>query len=60
MPDVPAAGGVLRAQVPDGIFTLAVEADDVAAAAEHAAFAGRCCCTRWAAMRKRQHGCELN
>lgn len=42
MPDVPAAGCVLRAQVPDGIFTLAVEADDIAAAAEHAAFADRC------------------
>jgi hypothetical protein len=42
MPDVPAAGCVLRAQVPDGIFTLAIEADDAAAAAEHAAFADRC------------------
>ena len=42
MPDVPAAGCVLRAQVPEGIFTLAIEADDVAAAAEHAAFADRC------------------
>ena len=42
MPDVPAAGGVLRTQVPEGIFTLAVEAYDVAAAAEHAAFADRC------------------
>src|ERR1700722_12336569 len=42
MPDVPARGGVLRAPVPDGIFTLAIEADDAAAAAEHAAFADRC------------------
>jgi hypothetical protein len=42
MPDLPAQGRVLRAQVPEGIFTLAVEADDIAAAAEHAAFADRC------------------
>jgi hypothetical protein len=42
MPDVPARGGVLRAPVPEGIFTLAIEADDAAAAAEHAAFADRC------------------
>jgi hypothetical protein len=42
MPDLPAQGRVLRAQVPDGIFTLAIEADDFAAAAEHAAFADRC------------------
>jgi hypothetical protein len=42
MPDLPAAGWVLRAPVPDGIFTLAIEADDAAAAAEHAAFADRC------------------
>ena len=42
MPDVPARGGVLRASVPDGIFTLAIEADDAAGAAEHAAFADRC------------------
>jgi hypothetical protein len=33
---------VLRAPVPEGIFTLSIEADDVAAAAEHAAFADRC------------------
>lgn len=42
MPDLPAAGWTLRALVPDGIFTLAIEADDAAAAAEHAAFADRC------------------
>jgi hypothetical protein len=42
MPDLRARGRVLRAQVPEGIFTLAIEADDVAAAAEHAAFADRC------------------
>jgi hypothetical protein len=42
MPDVPAGGWLLRAQVPDGTFTLAVEADDATAAAEHAAFAYRC------------------
>lgn len=43
MPDVPAASGWrLRAQVPAGTFTLAVEADEVTAAAEHEAFAGRC------------------
>lgn len=42
MPDVPAGGWLLRAEVPEGIFTLAVEANDVAAAAEHAAFADRC------------------
>jgi hypothetical protein len=43
MPDLPAADGwVLKAEVPDGIFTLAVEADDETAAAEHAAFADRC------------------
>jgi len=28
MQDVPAAGYVLRAPVPEGIFTLAIEADD--------------------------------
>jgi len=33
---------VLRADVPDGIFTLGVEADDAGAAAEHAAFADQC------------------
>lgn len=33
---------MLRAAVPDGTFTLAVEADDETAAAEHAAFADRC------------------
>jgi hypothetical protein len=32
----------LRTLVPGGIFTLAIEADDEAAAAEHAAFAERC------------------
>ena len=35
------AGWTLRADVPDGIFTLAIEADDETAAAEHAAFADR-------------------
>jgi hypothetical protein len=40
---VPAGNGSrLRTLVPDGIFTLAIEADDDAAAAEHAAFADRC------------------
>ena len=42
MPDVAAGGWVLRAQVPEGIFTLGVEADERTAAAEHAAFADRC------------------
>jgi hypothetical protein len=42
MPDVPAGGWLLRAKVPEGIFTLAVEADDATAHAEHAAFAERC------------------
>jgi hypothetical protein len=42
MPDVPVRGCALRARVPEGIFTLAVEAGDEAAAAEHAAFADRC------------------
>jgi hypothetical protein len=43
MPDVPTAlGWALRAWVPEGALTLAVEADDATAAAEHAAFAGRC------------------
>jgi len=42
MPDLPADGWVLRAPVPEGTFTLSVEADDVTAAAEHAAFADRC------------------
>jgi hypothetical protein len=42
MPDVSAGAWLLRAGVPDGIFTLAVEADDLAAAAEHSAFADRC------------------
>jgi hypothetical protein len=41
MPDIPVHGWMLRAPVPDGIFTLAIEADDVTAAAEHAAFADR-------------------
>jgi hypothetical protein len=34
-------GWTLRADVPDGIFTLAIEADDETAAAEHANFADR-------------------
>lgn len=34
-------GWKLRADVPDGTFTLGVESDDEAAAAEHAAFADR-------------------
>jgi hypothetical protein len=42
MPDVPAGDWVLRASVPEGIFTLAIEADDITATAEHAAFADRC------------------
>jgi hypothetical protein len=42
MPDVPAGNWLLRTQVPDGIFTLAVEADDATAAIEHAAFADHC------------------
>ena len=42
MPDVPADGWVLRAQVPEGIFTLSIEDDDAAAASSHAAFAERC------------------
>jgi len=42
MPEVAAGGWVLRAQVPEGIFTLGVEADERTAAAEHAAFADRC------------------
>jgi hypothetical protein len=42
MPDVPADAWVLRTQVPEGIFTLAVEEDDEAAASGHAAFADRC------------------
>jgi hypothetical protein len=42
MPDLPAEGWVLRAPVPEEIFTLSVEADDTTAAAEHAAFADRC------------------
>jgi len=41
MPDLPVAGWTLRALVPDGIFTLAIEADDAVAAVEHAAFADR-------------------
>jgi hypothetical protein len=41
--DLTAPGGwKLQADVPDGIFSLAVEADDEAAAAEHASFADRC------------------
>jgi hypothetical protein len=42
MPDVPAGGWLLHAQVPEGIFTLSIEANDVTAADEHAAFADRC------------------
>jgi hypothetical protein len=42
MPDVPAGDWMLRASVPEGVFTLSIEADDVAAAVEHAAFADRC------------------
>jgi hypothetical protein len=42
MPTVPAGGWLLRAPVPEGIFTLSIEAGDVAAAGEHAAFADRC------------------
>jgi hypothetical protein len=42
MPEVPVGGSVLRARVPDDIFTLALELDDSGAAAEHAAFGGRC------------------
>jgi hypothetical protein len=42
MPEVAAGGWRLRAKVPDGIFTLAVEADDETAHAEHAAFADCC------------------
>lgn len=48
MPDATAAdpatpgGWKLQADVPDQIFTLAVEADDETAAAEHAAFADKC------------------
>ena len=42
MPEFPAGGWLLRAPVPDGAFTLAIEADDATAAAEHAAFADRC------------------
>jgi hypothetical protein len=43
MPDLPAADGWrLRAEVPDRTFTLAIEADDVTARAEHEVFADRC------------------
>lgn len=42
MPDIPGGGWLLRAEVPEGIFTLALEADDATAAIEHAAFADRC------------------
>ena len=42
MPQVPVGGSVLRARVPEEIFTLALELDDDQAAAEHAAFADRC------------------
>lgn len=42
MLEVPVGGSVLRARVPEEIFTLALELDDSQAAAEHAAFADRC------------------
>ncbi len=43
MPDVPILGGWrLRFNVPEGTFTLAVEADETTAQADHAAFAERC------------------
>ena len=42
MLEVPVGGSVLRARVPEEIFTLALELDDRQAAAEHAAFADRC------------------
>ena len=42
MADIATGGWVLRAHVPDGIFTLALDADDHSAATEHAAFADRC------------------
>jgi hypothetical protein len=42
MPEVPVGGSLLRARIPDRIFTLALELDDGQAAAEHAAFADRC------------------
>jgi hypothetical protein len=42
VPDLPAGDWLLRTIVPEGIFTLAVEADDATAATEHAAFADRC------------------
>jgi len=42
MPDVPVDGWVLRARVPEGIFTLSIEDDDAATASSHAAFADRC------------------
>ena len=42
MPELSAGGWLLRAPVPEGIFTLAIEADDATATAVHAAFADRC------------------
>jgi hypothetical protein len=42
MPDVAAGAWRLQAKVPDGIFTLAIEASDDVAHAEHEAFADRC------------------
>ena len=42
MPEVAAGPWRLQAKVPDGIFTLAIEASDDRARAEHAAFADRC------------------
>ena len=41
-PDISAGEYRLRAEVPNGIFSLAVEADEATARAEHAAFADRC------------------
>jgi hypothetical protein len=51
MPDVPADGWVLRAPVPEGIFTLSIEDDEAAAASVHAAFADRCLPLLMAAVR---------
>ena len=42
MPEVAAGPWRLQAKVPDGIFTLAIEASDDRARAEHAAVADRC------------------
>jgi hypothetical protein len=40
--EIRAGGYRLRAEVPEGIFSLAVEADEATAREEHAAFADRC------------------